>query len=170
MLARLCPCIEERVQLFELYEQVLGGSFDRSCTAEGADGIDQVGRRVGGAALAAVVSVFPYGFATRAGSLDESVGKEGARLGVKELFNVIFADQSCIAERTPDLFAQLIVLRRIGAAIMIKGDIEACKILFVGGLHVGDQLGLRTSFLTGSDHDRRTMGIVGADKNASAAS
>lgn len=95
--AGLGPLIEEVMELFELNKEVFRRFFDRGRAAEGADRIDQVGRRVGSTAFRAVVSVLVSCFAVRASSFDETIGQEGACDWVEELFDVIFANQIRLA-------------------------------------------------------------------------
>ena len=78
MFARLCPTLQEFMQRFKSHEQMLGRLLDGGCATECARRIDQIGRRVGSTALAAVVAVLIDCFARRASSLDKTIGQERA--------------------------------------------------------------------------------------------
>ena len=53
---------------------------------------------------------------------------------------------------------------------MIERDVETGKVSLVGGLHIGDQFGLRSSLLTGTNHDRRAVRVVSTYEDTLAAS
>ena len=145
---------------------MLGGFLDRCCAREGADRIDQIAGRIRCAALAAVVSIFVRGFADRTSPFDETVGQEGTGLRIEQLLDIGLAYQSLGLEFCPDLAAQLIVLVGVGRAVVIELDAESGEVLFVGRLHLGDEFEFRSPFLPRPDHDRRSMGIIGADEDA----
>lgn len=145
---------------------MLGGFLDRCCAREGADRIDQIAGRVRCAALAAVVSILVGGLADRTSTFDETVGQEGTGLRIEQLLDIGLAYQAFGLEFCPYLAAQLIILIGVRRAVVIELDTEAGEVLFVGGLHLGDEFEFRSTLLPGPDHDRRSMGVVGADEDA----
>lgn len=50
----------------------------------------------------------------------------------------------------------------MSATVIVVLDVEPAQIGHVGGLHLGDQVFFGPAFLTGPDHRRRAMGVVGA--------
>ena len=76
VVARLRPLVEERVQLFELDEQMGRRAKLRRRAGERADRIDQIGRAVVMATLVAVVAVLVGRLAVGTGAVDEPVGQE----------------------------------------------------------------------------------------------
>jgi hypothetical protein len=164
---RLRPAIKEFMQGFETYKQMLGRLLYGCRATESARGVDELGRGVGRTALAAVVAVLIDSLARRASSLDETIGQERTSDWVEELFDIIFDDQSCLAKRTPNLRTELEVLGRISTTIVIKGDIKARKVAFVGRLHIGDDFDFGSPLLPSADHDRGSVRIVGANEDAS---
>lgn len=168
VLSVLGPLFEERVQAFEFDEEVFGGAEFGFCAGEGADRIDEIGGRVGGVAFDAIIAVLIGGLALGAGPFDEAVGEEGTGLGIEELLNVSFDDQSFAAHGLPDFVAEALVFWAIGTSVMIEGHIEGLKIAEVLGLHIGDQGFFGAAFLAGSNHDGRAVGVISADEEGSA--
>jgi hypothetical protein len=155
------------MQGFETYKQMLGRLLYGGRATESARGVDELGRGVGGTALAAVVAVLIDRLARRASSLNETIGQERTSDWIEELFDIIFDDQSRLTKRTPNLRTELEVLVRISTAVVIKRDIKAREVPFVGGLHIGDEFGFGPSLLPSADHDRCSVRIIGANEDAS---
>jgi hypothetical protein len=57
-----------------------------------------------------------------------------------------------------------VVLGRVGAVPVVEGDVEAVQVLLAAGGDAGDELLRRLAGLLGGDHDRRAVGVVGADE------
>ncbi len=108
-------------------------------------------------------------FTNGTGALDESVRQEGTGYGIVELADIALGDQALAPQRRPDLAAEPIVFGTIGTAVVIELNIELGKVRLVGSLHIGDEGLFAPAFGPRSDHDRRAVGIVGADENASLA-
>ena len=53
---------------------------------------------------------------------------------------------------------------------MIERNVETGKVSFVGCLHIGDQFGLRSTLLTGTDHDGGPVRVVRAYEDTLTAS
>ena len=147
VLARLRPLFQKSVQLLELDEQVRRLANFRRRAAERAARIDQLGRAVVMAALAAVVARLIGRLALRTRAANESIGQKRARLRIVKLLDVALLDQPGLADRPPEFVAQRAVLRAVRAAVVVELDVEAGKVAFVGGLHLGDQLFLAAAFL-----------------------
>ena len=73
------------------------------------------------------------------------------------LYEIAFAGQA------GDQLGQFAVLWRVGAMEVVEIDKEVGEIGAVLGLDVGDQLFRGDAFFLGAQHDRRAVGIVGAD-------
>jgi hypothetical protein len=71
-----------------------------------------------------------------------------------------------VAQLQVDLARQLTVFFGVSGVEVVEVHQEVGKVGAVFGLHVGDQLFRGDAFLFGAQHDRRTVGVVGADINA----
>ena len=89
VLARLRPLFQEAVQLLELDEQMGRLANLRRRAAERAARIDQLGRAVVVAALAAVVAGLVGRFALGARAADEAIGEKRFGLRIVELLDVL---------------------------------------------------------------------------------
>ncbi|MOA03297.1 hypothetical protein D3C78_1227960 [compost metagenome] len=137
-----------------------GGAGDRRAR------VLQLGRLVGGAALLAVVAVLVLGAALRAGALDEAVGEEHALVRVEVLGHRTGGDMPAIAQLQVDGGGQLAVFLGVGRVEVVEVDQEVGEVAAVLGLHAGDQRLRGDAFLLGAQHDRRAVGVVGADVDA----
>ncbi len=68
-----------------------------------------------------------------------------------------------LLECAVDVLAEGTVLRRVRAVVVVEFDQEAGEIARVLVEHPRDQLLRGNSFLLGTQHDRRAVGVVGAD-------
>lgn len=64
------------------------------------------------------------------------------------------------------MFTEFVVLRGIGAAVVIECDIESGEVFFVCGFHLSDEGFFGPSFLSSPDHDCSAVGIISADEDA----
>ncbi len=151
------------MQFLDVDEQMVRFADLRLRAGKRAHRIDQVGRVVMVAALLATIAVLTGRLAFRTGARNKPVGQEGADLGVVELRNFAALDEPGLAEGRPDLAAVLPRFGAVGAAVVVELDVEAAEVVEVGLLHPGDQLLLADTLRPGPDHDRRAVGIVGAD-------
>ena len=72
-------------------------------------------------------------------------------------------DQPRVAQSQPEFVAQFAVLFAVRAAVIVELDIktgEVGDVLFTDG---GDQRFFRATFLTGANHNRGAMRIVGTE-------
>jgi hypothetical protein len=99
------PTFEERTRFFDLDEEVFRLAQFRRRSGERAFRVDQLGRRIDGAAFAtvAVLVGFP---AFRARPANEAVGEEAAFDRVEELFDFAFGDETGFAEFPPNFVAE----------------------------------------------------------------
>ena len=145
---------------------MVGAADLRFRAAQGAHGIDQVARRISRAALVAAITVLVGRLALRADPFDESVGEERASDRVVQLADIRFRDQSGVAQRTPDLMAPLATLFAVGAPVIVEADVEAGEIALMLLIHLPDQGFLGPTLLSSPNHDRRAVGVVGAQEDA----
>ena len=134
--------------------------------AERAHRVDQLGRRVVMATLAAVVAGLVGRLAVGARAADEAVGEKRPRLGIVQLLDVFRLHEPRLADRLPDLFAQRAIFGAVGAAVVVELDVEVGEVALVGRLHLGDQFLFADAGLPGADHDRRAVRVVGAEVEA----
>ncbi len=65
-----------------------------------------------------------------------------------------------------DLSGEMAVLLRMRAVVMVEGDVEGREVRAVFGVHAFDErLGL-DALATRAQHDRRAVGVIGADVDA----
>jgi len=144
-------------------EEVLGFAPHRCRTRHGRVGVDQVGRGVGGAADLAGIAVLVLRAALRALALDVPVGQEHLAHRVEELLDRAPGDQPGRLQRAVDLLAVGAVLGRVGGVVVVEADAEGVEVALVLVPDALDQ-GLRGDALAfGAQHDRRAVGVVGAD-------
>src|SRR3546814_11481549 len=62
-----------------------------------------------------------------------------------------------------DRLGQRAAAGRVGRIVVVEGDAEGGEVAFVPGLDGGDELFRRRAGLFGGQHDRRAVGVVGAD-------
>ncbi len=160
------PLLEHGLELGQLEEEVLGVTQYRCRAGDGRARVFQVGGLVGRAAFLAVVAVLVLGGAFRAGALDEAVGEEHALLGVEILGHRTGGDMPRIAQLAVDQLRQLAVFLGMGGVEVVEIHQEIGEVGTVFGLNVGDQLFRSDAFLLRAQHDRRAVGIVGADVDA----
>ncbi len=157
------PDLEKGFARPQLEEVVLGVLAHRCGAGHGGHGIDQVGRAVGGAAGLAGIAVLILGVALRAFALDEAVRQEHLLDRIVELLDGARLDQALVLEFVVDVAGQLAIFVRVRGVIVVEGDMKTLEVALVLGVHALDQLFRRDAFLLGAQHDRRAVGIVGAD-------
>ena len=62
------------------------------------------------------------------------------------------------------LLREFVVLGAVGGVPVVEGDVEAVEVGLAAGGDVGHELLRRLAGLLGGDHDRRAVGVVGADE------
>ena len=125
--------------------------------------LDQVGRRIGGAADLAIVAVLVPGVALRALALDEAVGQEQLLDRVVVLLDGADFDQAGGAQLEVDVVGAITGFVGMGRVVVVEPDSEAGEIAGMLAMHAGDQLFRRDAFLLGAQHDRRAVRVVGTD-------
>ncbi len=147
----------------ELEEVVVRGAKLRLGAGHGRIRVLQLGRRVGRAAGFTGVAVLVLGPALGALALDEAVGQEHGLDRVVELLDRAHFNQAGGLELAVDVLGimpRLVGMRRV---VVVEGHMEAGKIPRMLGMDAGDQLFGRDALLLGAQHDRRAVGVVGAD-------
>jgi hypothetical protein len=131
---------QEIAEAADFEEEVLRIAQLRRGAAEHRARFLQIGRRVGGAAVFAVVAVLVGRAAIRADALDVAVGQEHALRRIVELRDAAPRDVAARIERGVDRFGQLAIGRRVGRVVVIEGDVEIGEVAFVLRLDRGDEL------------------------------
>ncbi len=131
--------------------------------AHGRYRIAQVGRRVGGAAVLAGVAVLVGRPAVRTKSLHVPIGQEHFRRVVVCLANDPPVDEAGAAQRQIHAITDRTVLGRVRRAEIVEADQHVLEIALVFGVHALDQVLGGHSFGLRLEHDRRAVGVVGAD-------
>ncbi len=163
------PLAQESLEAAEFEEVVLAHPQFRRRARHHRARVFQFGRRIGRAADFAVVAVLVGRAAVRALALDVAVGQEHLADGIEQLLDRSDADVAVGFERSVDRFGQRTVARAVGRVVVIEANKEVGEIALVAGLHAGDErLGRRAGFLR-RQHDRRAVGVVGADEMRGAA-
>ncbi len=124
----------------QLEEQVLGPAQLGPRAGQRRVGVDEVGRRVGRAAVLAGVAVLVRRAALGAGALDVAVGQEHRLDRVVELLDRLGVDEAARVEPTVDVLRQLDVLGRVGRVPVVEADVEAVEVLRPGRRDPGDEL------------------------------
>ena len=157
------PGLQHGLEVRQLEEEVLGVAQHRHGAGDGRTWVLQFGGLVGGAAFLAVVAVLVLGRAFRAGALDETVGEEHALFRVEVLGHRAGSDVASVTQLEVDAGGQFAVFFGVSRVEVIEVDQEVGEVGAVLGLYVGDQLFRGDAFLLGAQHDRRAVGVVGAD-------
>lgn len=160
------PLLQHGLEVWQLEEEVLGVTQHRGGPGDRRFGVLQLGRRVGGTALFAVVAVLVFRRALGAGALDETVGQEHALFRVEVLGYRTGGDVPGFTQARVDQARQLAVLFAVGRVEVVEIHQEIGEVATVLGLDVGDQLLRGDAFLLGAQHDGRAVGVVGADIDA----
>ena len=100
----------------------------------------------------------------RAFALDEAIRQKHLFFRVEELFDRLDFDQLIAPQRPINVLRQLVVLDPVGRMPVVESDMEAVEIGFAPGRNVGNELLRRLADFFSGNHDRRAMGIVGADE------
>lgn len=160
------PGLQHCLEVRQLEEEVLGILEHRGGAGDRRLRILQVGGGVGRTAFFAVVAVLVLGAAFRAGALDEAVGQEHFLFRVEILGDGALGDVPGVSQFQVDLARQLTVFFGVSGVEVIEVHQEVGKVGAVFSLDVGDQLFRGDAFFFRAQHDRRTVGVVGADINA----
>ena len=86
------------------------------------------------------------------------------------MIDVFFFDQPGGSDRRPKFGAEFAVLVAVGAAEVVKFDVEPSKVGLMRLAHLGDDFRFGSAFLLASNHDGRAVRVVGADVDAPVAS
>jgi hypothetical protein len=139
---------------------VLGFLLDRRCTAHDRDRVDQVCRRVRGAAHLAAVAVLVGRAALRARATHVAVGQEHLRLIVVRLHDGLAPDVASGNELPVDLIRELAVLFRVGRVEVVVRDVERVEIPPLLLTDARDQFLGRDAVLACLEHDRRAVRVA----------
>jgi hypothetical protein len=157
------PLAQHPLESAEREEVVLCVTLDRARPRDGGHRIDQVLRRVGRAARVAAVTVLIGRLALRARALDETVRQEHLPLGVVELLDRARGDHAGGLEPLVHRVHQLAVLLGVRRAVVVERDAEVREVLLMLGVHAVDERRGIHALVQRAQHDRRAVGVVGAD-------
>ena len=162
-----CPLAQElaALRIRQLKEVMLGRLHHRRCACERGVGIFQIGRRVHSAAGFAGIAVLIFRTALRAFAFDVAIRQKHIFHRIKKLFDATSRDQlRVITQTTIDFLRERMIFFAIGGVPIVKRNMEAIEILFATRSNICHK-GLRCEArFFGSNHDRRTMRIIGAHK------
>ena len=158
---------KEVMQFLELNEEVRGRPNLRRRIRQLADRVNQVSRRIGGSALAAVVSRLIRRLAIRTGPSNKPVRQESPLLRVIQLLHVAGDDQSSFTDRDPDFITEFLILRRMRAAIVIEFNLKSGKVFLMRLTRVRDDFLFRAPFFPRPNHDCGAVGVVRTNKQTS---
>jgi hypothetical protein len=116
------------------------------------------------AAVLAGIAVLVLGAAFGAFALDIAVGKEHALHRIEELLDRLGLDEPGLLQAGEDVRGELAVLFGVRRVEVVEADAEALVVALVGLGDLGDELFRRGALGLGLEHDRRAMGVVGADE------
>ncbi len=160
------PFTQQRLELGQVEEQLGGFFLHRGGAAHRGIRVDQLRRRIGGAAGLAVVAVLVGGLALGAGAAHEPVGQEHTFFRVVELGDGLFQDVTGVLVALENHFRERFVLRAVGAVVIVEADLESGEVALVLGLHLLDLLLRRDAFLFRLEHDGGAVGVIGANVQA----
>jgi len=169
MTGGLRPALQERVALLRTDEEMFFAFQFGNRPRNGAFGIDQIGSRVGRTAPIAAVAVLIRRTTAGTRPSHEPIRQKQFFDRVVKLDHVAAGNQAGSLQAGPDLIAEFLVLRRVGAAIVVEQDVEAGKIAHVGGPHIFNHRFRRATLLAGAQHDGGAMRVVGTQEQAGAA-
>ena len=157
------PVAQQRPELAQLEEVVLRVAQHRGGAGHHRVRVDQVGGRVGGAAVLAVVAVLVRRTAVRAHALDVAVRQEHFLFGIEQLLDAAPGDVAGVAQARVDQRRQLAVLFRMSGVVLVERHAERGEIRLVAFADAGDEGLGRHARLFRGQHDRRAVRVVGAD-------
>ena len=158
------PVAQQRGEMAHAKKEVLGVAQHRFGPRHDRARFAQVGRCIGRAAVLAVVAVLVGRAAVRADAADVAVRQEHLLDRIVQLLDRTARDVARIAQSLVDRLGQFAVFRRVGGVVLVVVDREIREVALVRGLDRLDELlGAQPGFLRGQ-HDRRAMGVVGADE------
>ena len=147
----------------ELEEVMLGGAQLGLGAGNGRVRVLEIGRGIGGAAGFAVVAILVGSAAFRTFALDETVGQEQLLDRVVILLDGARLDQPGRAQLVVDVVGAGAGFGGMGRVVVVEADQEGGKVAGVLAMDAGDQGFRRDALLLGAQHDRRAVGVVGAD-------
>ena len=103
-----------------------------------------------------------FGTALGAFALDVAVGQEHLLRGIVELLDLARGDV-LVFELVIERFGELLVLAGVGGVVVVERDVEFLEIALMAFEEAGDELLRFHPGLLGGEHDRRAVGVVGAD-------
>ena len=142
---------------------MLGLAPDGRAARERRTRIDEIGRGVGRAAGLAGIAVLVGRLAARAGAPDEAVREEHPCLLVVGLAHAALGDVACGLQAAEHEVGEMPVLGAMGGVEPVVADEEALIVGAVLRCDAGDQGFGRDALRLGLDHDRRAVGVLGAD-------
>ena len=159
------PLLDEALKLGcgKPEEVMLGlAQYRRGAGDDGAR-VLKLGRRIGRAAVLAVVAVLVRGAALRTFALDVALGQEHLLHRIEGLLDLARGDQALAVQRPVDRFRQRAVFGRMRRVVMIEADAEGLEVGLVAALDVGDEGLRRQPSLLRRQHDRRAVRVVRTD-------
>ncbi len=157
------PIAQHRLEAAEGEEEMFGLAPDGRAARERRARIDEISRRVGRAAGLAGIAVLVGRLATRAGPPYEAVREEHPRLLVVGLTHAALGDVARVLEPPEHQVGEMPVLGAMGGMEPVVADEEPLIVRAVLRRDAGDQGFGGDALRLGLDHDRRAVGVLGAD-------
>ena len=158
------PCLQHFAERGQIKEEVFRITHYRRSARNHRFRLDQFSRAVGRAADFAVIAVLIRGFTFRAGAFHKTVRQEHAFFRVVQLRDSAVFNKTVLFQASIDKLRQLTVLFAVRRVIVVIADVKACEISLVFLTHFANHLLRGDTKLLCFQHDRRAVGIVGADE------
>ena len=129
-------------------------------------GPHQVGGGIGRAADFAGIPVLVLRPALRAFALDVAVRQEHLLHRIVELLDGTDVDQPRRLQLAVDIFRIEARFVGMGGVVVVEGDVESGEIPGMFAVDARDERFRSDALLLGAQHDRRAVGVVGADVHA----
>ncbi len=143
---------------------MLGVTHHRRGAGDHRFRVDKLGRAVGRAAHFAVIAILVRRFALRTGAFHKTVRQEHAFFRIVELRDGAVFNKTVLFQAGVDKLRQLAVLVAVRRVIVIIADVEAGEIGLMLLTHFANHLLRCDTELLRFEHDRRAVGVVGADE------
>ncbi|SSK54793.1 Uncharacterised protein [Klebsiella pneumoniae] len=158
------PRLQHFAERRQVEEKVLGVTHHRRGAGDHRFRVDKLGRAVGRAAHFAVIAILVRRFALRTGAFHKTVRQEHAFFRIVELRDGAVFNKTVLFQAGVDKLRQLAVLVAVRRVIVIIADVEAGEIGLMLLTHFANHLLRCDTELLRFEHDRRAVGVVGADE------
>ncbi|CCK07695.1 FIG00733114: hypothetical protein [Cronobacter sakazakii 696] len=158
------PRLQHFAERRQIEEEVFRITHHRRGAGNDRFRLDKLRRAVSRAADFAVIAVLIRGFTFRAGAFYKTVRQEHAFFRVVELRNGTVFNKAVLFQASINQLRQHAVFVAVRRVIVVIADVKARKIGLMLFAHLGNHLLRRNAKLLGLEHDRRAVGVVGADE------